>query len=214
MRALRKYLVGELSGSRCSDSVAEVPIVDAFNAMVRRREVPADVATPIAASETRPARILGAAPADRYWETPDARRLVDGLVGLREPLQKRGARRRRQADARPGRRRRSNGCWSWSCGTARVNRSGATTSTKRACCTAASWTSSRPPPCGPAPFDRSSSSCAAATRIAIGARCGSPMCASCSIGAIPPFSPPSINRAISCCDLYARAQRVLTAQRR
>ena len=70
MRALRKYLVGELSGSRCSDSVAEIPIVDAFNAMVRRKEVAADVAAPIAASETRPARILGAAPADRYWETP------------------------------------------------------------------------------------------------------------------------------------------------
>jgi hypothetical protein len=91
MRALRKYLVGELSGSRCSDSVAERPIVDAFNTMVRRREVPPDIATPIAASEVRPARMLGAAPADRYWETPDARRMVDGLVRLREPLEKRGA---------------------------------------------------------------------------------------------------------------------------
>jgi hypothetical protein len=91
MRALRKYLVGELSGSRCSDSVAETPIVDAFNAMVRRGEVPADVATPIAANEMRPARFLGAARADRYWQTPDARRLVDGLVRLREPLLKRGA---------------------------------------------------------------------------------------------------------------------------
>jgi hypothetical protein len=90
MRALRKYLVGELSGSRCGDSAAERPIVDAFNAMVRRRDVPADVATPIAASETRPARILGAAPADRYWETVEARRLVDGLGRLREPLQKAG----------------------------------------------------------------------------------------------------------------------------
>ena len=90
MRALRKYLVGELSGSRCADSVAEIPIVDAFNAMVRRREVPADIATPIAANETRPARMLGAAPLDRYWETPDARRLVNGLAGLRDPLQKRG----------------------------------------------------------------------------------------------------------------------------
>jgi hypothetical protein len=91
MRALRKYLVGELSGSRCSDSVAEAPIVAAFNDIVRRREVPADVATPIAATEVRPTRFLGAAPADRYWQTPDARRLVDGLAGLREPLQKRGA---------------------------------------------------------------------------------------------------------------------------
>jgi hypothetical protein len=91
MRALRRYLVGELSGSRCSDSVAERPIVDAFNDLVRRKEVPADIATPIAAHEVRPARVLGAAPADRYWATPDARRLVDGLVGLREPLQKRGA---------------------------------------------------------------------------------------------------------------------------
>ena len=91
MRALRKYLVAELSGSRCSDSVAERPIVDAFNDLVRRKEVAADVATPIAASEMRPARFLGAAPADRYWETPDARRLVGGLVELREPLQKRGS---------------------------------------------------------------------------------------------------------------------------
>lgn len=91
MRALRKYLVGELSGSRCSDSIAERPIVDAFNDLVRRKEVAADVATPIAASEMRPARFLAAAPADRYWETPDARRLVGGLVELREPLQKRGS---------------------------------------------------------------------------------------------------------------------------
>jgi hypothetical protein len=53
--------------------------------------VPADVATPIGANEVRPARFLGAAPADRYWETPDARRLIDGLARLREPLQKRGA---------------------------------------------------------------------------------------------------------------------------
>ena len=196
MRALRKYLVGELSGSRCSDSAAEIPIVDAFNAMVRRRDVPADVATPIAANETRPARILGAAPADRYWETVEARRLVDGLVHLREPLKKPAA--PPSSRPRPGRRRRSNGFRSWNCGTAAVNRSGATTSTRRACCLGASWTSPRHPPCRPAPSGRSSSSCAAATRIAIGARCGSPMCAFCSIGAIPQFSPPSINRAISC----------------
>ena len=55
------------------------------------------------------------------------------------------------------------------------------------------------PTCGHAPFDRSSSSCAAATRIAIGARCGSRTCAACSTRTIRQFSPPSINRAISCC---------------
>ena len=99
MRALRKYLVGELSGSRCSDSAAEPPIVDAFNAMVRRRELAADIAAPIAASDARPARILGAAPADRYWETFDARRLAGGLIRLRDPLQKRDGAAAKQTSA-------------------------------------------------------------------------------------------------------------------
>jgi hypothetical protein len=84
MRGLRKLLVAELSASRCGDSVSEGPIAEFFNGIVRRNDLPRDVVPPIAANEARPARVLGRAAADRYWQTPDAQRLYAGLPRLRD----------------------------------------------------------------------------------------------------------------------------------
>jgi hypothetical protein len=92
MRGLRKYLVANLSASRCIDSATEPPIVDAFNALVRRKEVPADIAAPIAARDALPAKMLGASPVAYYWQTADAWRLADGLTRLRDPVRVRGPR--------------------------------------------------------------------------------------------------------------------------
>jgi hypothetical protein len=92
MRGLRKYLVANLSASRCIDSATENPIVDAFNAMVRRKAVPADIAAPIAARDALPAKMLGASPVDYYWQTANAWRLADGLTRLRDPVRVRSPR--------------------------------------------------------------------------------------------------------------------------
>ena len=92
MRGLRKYLVANLSAARCIDSATETPIVDAFNAMVRRKAVPADIAAPIAARDALPAKTLGASSVEYYWQTPDAWRLADGLARLRDAVRGRGLR--------------------------------------------------------------------------------------------------------------------------
>jgi len=84
MRGLRKLLVGELSASRCGDSVSEGPITEHFNGIVRRNDLPRDLVPPIAANEARPLKVLGRAQVDRYWQTPEAQRLYAGLRRLRD----------------------------------------------------------------------------------------------------------------------------------
>jgi hypothetical protein len=84
MRAQRRLLVAQLSTERCSDSVAEAPIAESFNAIVRRRDFPPDLVTPLTTADLRPAKVLGAAPPDRYWQSEDARRLLFALLALRD----------------------------------------------------------------------------------------------------------------------------------
>jgi hypothetical protein len=82
-RALRAYLKARLQGTRCADSESDGLAVDAFNAALRRRNVTADAVAPLASADTRPSRMLARTRIDRYWQTPDARRLYDAAVRLR-----------------------------------------------------------------------------------------------------------------------------------
>ena len=84
MRAERKLLVAQLSAARCSDSVTETPIAESFNTIVRRRDFPPDLVAPLTTADVWPAKVLGAARAERYWQTEDARRLLFGLLALRD----------------------------------------------------------------------------------------------------------------------------------
>jgi hypothetical protein len=83
LAALRRYLVAQLTGPRCSDSTIDGATIEMFNAIVRRRQAALDGVDPIAASDARPSRILGAIKLSPYWETPEARRLHDDSLRLR-----------------------------------------------------------------------------------------------------------------------------------
>jgi hypothetical protein len=80
LRGLRGYLVQQARGPRCGDSIVEGPIIDSFNRLVVRRNMP-DL-DPITARESRPSRILGAARLERLWHTADARSLRDRAAVL------------------------------------------------------------------------------------------------------------------------------------
>jgi hypothetical protein len=84
MRGARKLLIAQLSAARCADSITDGPIVELFNATVQRKDLPRDIVPPIAATEARPARALGRATVDRYWQAPEAQRLWTGLGRLRD----------------------------------------------------------------------------------------------------------------------------------
>ena len=88
MRGLRRLLLGQLSAARCGDSATEAAIAELFNGVMRRNDARADVprnlVVPIGAGETRPAKLLGTAVVDRYWQMPEARRLYAEMFRLRE----------------------------------------------------------------------------------------------------------------------------------
>ena len=84
-RALRDYLTTQLRGPRCSDSTSDGIAVDAFNAALKRRSIAPETIAPLAVSETRPSSLLALARIDRYWQTPEARRLYEGAGRLRGP---------------------------------------------------------------------------------------------------------------------------------
>ena len=81
MDALRAYLISRLRSPRCSDSTSESLTPSTFNAALRRMNV--DEVKPIGPDAARPARMLGIARLDSYWQTPEARRLHDDAVRLR-----------------------------------------------------------------------------------------------------------------------------------
>jgi hypothetical protein len=83
LAALRRYLVAQLTGPRCSDSTIDDATIEMFNAIVRRREAPLDGVNPIAANDARPSRMLGAIRPTPYWQTPESRRLHDDALRLR-----------------------------------------------------------------------------------------------------------------------------------
>ena len=81
MDALRAYLISRLASPRCSDSTSESLTPSTFNAALRRMNV--DEVKPIGPDAARPARMLGIARLDSYWQTPEARRLHGDAVRLR-----------------------------------------------------------------------------------------------------------------------------------
>ena len=83
LAALRRYLLTQLSSPRCSDSTVDAAAVEAFNAIVRRREAELDGVEPISSSDIRSSRPLGRVTLVDYWTTSEARRLHDDAVRLR-----------------------------------------------------------------------------------------------------------------------------------
>jgi hypothetical protein len=82
MESLRDYLVTQLKGPRCSDSLTEPLTAPAFNSALTRLDADLDL-KPIDGAAMRPSRILGPARIDVYWQTPDARHLRDEWMQLR-----------------------------------------------------------------------------------------------------------------------------------
>jgi hypothetical protein len=79
---LREYLVAQLKGPRCSDSVTESMTPAAYNAAVVRLGAGklVDLMDP---NGVRPSKMLGIARIDMYWQTPEARRLHEDALDLR-----------------------------------------------------------------------------------------------------------------------------------
>jgi hypothetical protein len=83
MDTARGYLVNQMKGPRCADSVSESMTPAAFNAVLRRANLQFDV-RPI--EETIiPSRMMGAERIDQFWQTGEARGLRERLFQLRGP---------------------------------------------------------------------------------------------------------------------------------
>jgi hypothetical protein len=83
MAGLRKYLLSQLKGPRCSDSVTESMTPAAFNMALKRFD--ADWVVPLLDPVIAPSRLLPAARIDFYWQTDDAWQLYDAELQLRGP---------------------------------------------------------------------------------------------------------------------------------
>jgi hypothetical protein len=83
LSALRRYLLAQLKGPRCSDSTIEAPAIEMFNAIVRRRQAMFDGVPLIAVADAQPSRVLAGVRLVHYWETAEARRLHDAAIRLR-----------------------------------------------------------------------------------------------------------------------------------
>src|SRR5262249_31790277 len=70
MAGLRQYLLSQLKGPRCSDSVTESMTPGTFNAALRRFD--ADWVVPFLDTVVSPSRLLPSARIDMYWQTDDA----------------------------------------------------------------------------------------------------------------------------------------------
>jgi hypothetical protein len=88
LRGLRRYLVAQLSGPRCADSLTERTTFDAFNRLIARRGDPDLAAMP--SNDARPSRILPTMRHERLWQTAESSRLRGEAARLlgdpRKPL--------------------------------------------------------------------------------------------------------------------------------
>jgi hypothetical protein len=82
MESVRAYVINQMKGPRCADSVWESMAPAAFNAALVRGGLADDV-KPIEGDTVRPSRMLGTARLDQFWQTSEARRLHDRAVQLR-----------------------------------------------------------------------------------------------------------------------------------
>ncbi len=81
---LRAYLILQMKGPRCADSVTESMTPASFNAARHRVGVDDDV-QPIDGGTLWPSKVLGTARLDRYWQLPEAKRLHETGLWLRGP---------------------------------------------------------------------------------------------------------------------------------
>ena len=77
LRGVRRYLVAQVSGPRCSDSQTESRAVAAFNRIADRRTLNVTDLRQISASEERPSRMLTPVKHEFLWQTGESRRLRD-----------------------------------------------------------------------------------------------------------------------------------------
>ena len=84
MQALREYLITQLKGPRCGDSLTELLMPASFNAARALVNAETDV-DPIDAAAMRPSQMLDVARIDLYWRTLDARYLHEGVLRLHGP---------------------------------------------------------------------------------------------------------------------------------
>jgi len=82
LRGLRRYLVSQISGPRCSDSLTEPRVVAGFNQIVERRAPVIMGLTPISVSENRPQRISDPVRYDFLWKTVESKRYRDEAAAL------------------------------------------------------------------------------------------------------------------------------------
>lgn len=83
LSAVRGYLKAQLTGPRCGDSPTEAVTVETFNARNRRTAAYLEGIPFLSPSDVRPARLLPTARLTLYWQTAEARRLLDDYLQLR-----------------------------------------------------------------------------------------------------------------------------------
>ena len=131
LRALRRYLVAQVSGPRCADSRRRTA-----RSMVqppRREPLGTRPHADFRLRVLGPSRILAPARLDRLWQTGESRRLRRRGRRARSATGRRRTQRPRRTP-RTGRIARPCSCSISNDGTARANRSSPTTSTKKRCC--------------------------------------------------------------------------------
>jgi len=82
LRGLRRYLVMQAGGPRCSDSQTEPRAILGFNRLADKRALALTGLTPIGAAEDRPQRIAGPVRYEFLWQTSESRRLRDEAIAL------------------------------------------------------------------------------------------------------------------------------------
>ena len=85
MAALREYLLAQLKGPRCGDSITEALMPASFNAALKRVNADDEVKPIDDGRGALPSPMLGVARIDLYWQTPEARQLRLDLLRLHGP---------------------------------------------------------------------------------------------------------------------------------
>jgi hypothetical protein len=83
MDTVRGYLVNQMKGPRCADSISEAMTPAAFNTVLRRANLQFDI-RPIEETIT-PSRMMDAERIEQFWQTGEARGLRGRLFQLRGP---------------------------------------------------------------------------------------------------------------------------------
>jgi hypothetical protein len=82
MDTLRAYVITQVKGPRCADSITEAMTPAAFNAALVRTAMELYV-RPIDGASLLPSRVLGSARVEPYWQTGQAMRLRQAAIDLR-----------------------------------------------------------------------------------------------------------------------------------